>query len=82
MGPPGDQPAPLAERPLSEPHPDRLPRFRPDYSEIIAAHNEALAAGRDSYVDPSSGLSVLTAAFLASRGTCCDSGCRHCPYVR
>jgi hypothetical protein len=24
---------------------------------------------------------VLTAAELAARGTCCDSGCRHCPYV-
>jgi len=24
---------------------------------------------------------VFTAAFLAERGTCCESGCRHCPYV-
>jgi hypothetical protein len=33
------------------------------------------------YVDPSSHLSVLTAAYLAERGTCCDKGCRHCPYL-
>ena len=24
---------------------------------------------------------VLTAGFLADRGTCCDRGCRHCPYL-
>jgi hypothetical protein len=24
---------------------------------------------------------VLTAAELAARGSCCESGCRHCPYV-
>jgi len=23
---------------------------------------------------------VFTAAFLLKRGTCCGSGCRHCPY--
>ena len=23
---------------------------------------------------------VLTAAYLSARGTCCDQGCRHCPY--
>ena len=33
------------------------------------------------YADPVSGLSVFTAAFLASRGYCCESGCRHCPYI-
>jgi hypothetical protein len=33
------------------------------------------------YADPESGLYVLTAAWLAARGTCCENGCRHCPYV-
>jgi hypothetical protein len=33
------------------------------------------------YLDPVTGLSVLTAGYLAARGSCCDSGCRHCPYV-
>ena len=28
-----------------------------------------------------SGLFVLSAAYLAARGSCCDSGCRHCPYL-
>jgi hypothetical protein len=23
---------------------------------------------------------VFTAAYLLKRGTCCGSGCRHCPY--
>ena len=37
-------------------------------------------AGRDWYPDPATGYMVLTAEFLAARGTCCGSGCRHCPY--
>jgi hypothetical protein len=37
--------------------------------------------GHAGYADPETGLFVLTAAWLASRGTCCDNGCRHCPYV-
>jgi hypothetical protein len=39
----------------------------------------ALVQGRDYYVDPD-GLYVFTAAYLLARGTCCRSGCRHCPY--
>jgi hypothetical protein len=26
------------------------------------------------------GLLVYTAAYLLKRGSCCGSGCRHCPY--
>jgi hypothetical protein len=73
---------PLADRPLSQPHPDRLSPDRPDYGAILAAHGAALDAGSDSYRDPSTGLTVFTAGYLARRGTCCDSGCRHCPYLR
>jgi hypothetical protein len=40
-----------------------------------------MARGDSGYSDPDSGLFVLTAAFLAQRGTCCESGCRHCPYL-
>ena len=72
---------PLAARPLSQPHPDRLSPNRADYGEIVAAHLAALRDGASTYVDPESGLTVLTAGYLASRGYCCDSGCRHCPYV-
>ena len=28
------------------------------------------------------GLFVLTARYLADRGTCCGQGCRHCPYLK
>jgi hypothetical protein len=49
-------------------------------ADVVAAHDEAVLAGRDSYIDPATGFMVLTAAFLAERGTCCGSGCRHCPY--
>jgi hypothetical protein len=44
------------------------------------AHDEAEARGDAGYLDPESGLFVLTAAYLRARGRCCGSGCRHCPY--
>jgi hypothetical protein len=47
----------------------------------MARQREAIALRLPTYRDPSSGLAVFTAAFLVERGTCCDSGCRHCPYV-
>lgn len=36
----------------------------------------------DYYMDPETGFMVFTAHYLAARGFCCDSGCRHCPYDR
>lgn len=63
------------------PHPKRLSPRHPRYAQILAAHAAAVAAGIPSYRDPVSGLQVLTAAFLTERGSCCESGCRHCPYV-
>lgn len=48
--------------------------------EARAAHDRAVAAGAAGYLDPVSGLFVLTAKFLADRGFCCHRGCRHCPY--
>jgi hypothetical protein len=48
--------------------------------EVAAAHAAAIAIGQAGYTDPVSGLFVLTAAYLKNRGTCCDNGCRHCPY--
>jgi hypothetical protein len=72
---------PLADRPLTEPHRDRLSPAHPAYPEIIRAHADALSRGEFTYIDPVSGLSVLTAGYLRERGTCCDSGCRHCPYL-
>ena len=72
---------PLAPRALTEPHPSRLAHDHPDRGRILAAHTAALAAGEAGYLDPATGLFVLSAGFLARRGTCCGRGCRHCPYV-
>lgn len=45
-----------------------------------AAHEAAVAAGRAGYIDPDSGLFVMSALALGARRNCCGSGCRHCPY--
>ncbi len=71
----------LADRPLAEPHPDRLAPDAPRRAEILERHAEALDQGAAGYVDPVSGLFVLSAAYLAERGTCCSNRCRHCPFV-
>ena len=55
-------------------------RPRPVPAEPFLDPSHAVAAGRDWYPDPATGFMVLTAEFLASRGECCGSGCRHCPY--
>lgn len=72
---------PQADRPLTEPHPSRLAADHPHRDELLAAHEAALGAGHPGYLDPQTGLFVLSARFLADRGTCCGRGCRHCPYV-
>ena len=71
----------LADRPLSSPAPSRLDATRVDYDAILSAHAEAMALGRPGYIDPRSGLFVMTAKYHADRGWCCNSGCRHCPFV-
>jgi hypothetical protein len=71
----------LADRPLTVPAMARLPRNAPAREAILAAHADAVRAGAAGYVDPLTGLFVLTAKFLADRGYCCERGCRHCPYV-
>ena len=63
------------------PHPQRLSEHHPHRAEILERHAAAVAANLPVYSDPVSGLSVFTAEFLARRGYCCESGCRHCPYV-
>lgn len=47
---------------------------------IRQAHDEAVKRGEAGYLDPTTGLFVLTAAYLVERGSCCSQGCRHCPY--
>jgi Family of unknown function (DUF5522) len=63
------------------PHPSRLDPSRPDYALILAAHAVAVERGEPTYRDPATGLSVMTVAALLARGGCCQTGCRHCPYV-
>jgi hypothetical protein len=46
----------------------------------MARHAAAIERGEVSYRDPVTGYAVFTARFLADRGYCCESGCRHCPY--
>jgi hypothetical protein len=71
----------LADRPLTEPHPSRLPLDAPGRALLLDLHTRALEAGDAGYTDPTSGLFVLTAGYLRDRGYCCERGCRHCPYV-
>jgi hypothetical protein len=58
----------------------RLAPSRPDHAAIVAAHEAALAHDDDGYLDPATGAFVFTAQAHWDRGSCCHSGCRHCPY--
>jgi hypothetical protein len=71
----------LADRPLEKPDRRRLSERHPHYDDILEAHAAAMARGESFYCDPATGLSVLTAGYLAGRGECCEAGCRHCPYL-
>jgi len=66
---------------LRSPAPARLPEAAPGYRAICAAHEAAMARGETGYRDPFTGLFVMTAAYLWARGDCCESGCRHCPWL-
>ena len=71
----------LSTRSLDEPAASRLALDDPDRPQILAAHKQAMEDGSDGYVDPVTGLMAFTATHLARQGACCDSNCRHCPYV-
>ena len=71
----------LSTRSFEEPAASRLALDDPDRAQILAAHKHAMESGSDGYVDPVTGLMAFTASYLAGQGTCCDSDCRHCPYV-
>ena len=49
---------------------------------ICNAHRDAVQSGKPGYIDPQSGLFVMTESYLRSRGRCCGNGCRHCPFGR
>jgi len=65
---------------LERPHPDRFDPNRPDYELCLRVHAEAQARGDMGYMDPTTGLFVMTAGHLAAR-PCCSRGCRHCPWI-
>jgi len=71
----------LSSGPIPRPHPSRCDPAREDYEAILIAHENAVFNGEAIYKDPSTGLMVLTVATHLARGTCCESGCRHCPYL-
>lgn len=69
-----------SRRSLFEPHPERLALDHPRRHEILSAHRTAVESGEPGYLDPVTGLFVLTAAEHVRRGHCCANDCRHCPY--
>jgi len=44
--------------------------------------NETLSLGIDYTIDPETGYLIFTRAYHLKRGSCCGSGCRHCPYPK
>lgn len=48
----------------------------------LDAHRQAQKNGSLGYIDPDSGLFVMTEQTLRARKRCCGNGCRHCPFGR
>jgi Family of unknown function (DUF5522)/Cysteine-rich CWC len=65
----------------------RISREEEDTEIILAGIREALSHHRpapderDFYLDDNGNV-VFTSAYHLKRGTCCENGCRHCPYQR
>jgi hypothetical protein len=66
---------------LQVPLPRRYSPKNKGFAEGMARHAAAVRDNVPAYRDPVTGFTVFTAKFLADRGYCCDSGCRHCPYT-
>lgn len=80
MGVPSQQNPPLRDDWLDTPLVSRLGPDNARFEEILERHRSSVDVSLPTYADPLSGFSVFTAAFLAKRGYCCESGCRHCPF--
>lgn len=52
----------------------------PPSKAALDAHHAACQKQERMYEDPDTGLYVMTSVYLASKGRCCGSGCRHCPF--
>lgn len=76
--PPQHLPEPA--EPASQPRSGDIGAHPSGEEVIAAAHRAAEAAGMAGYLDPETGLFVLTAAYLRARGSCCENQCRHCPF--
>lgn len=48
---------------------------------ICAVHTQAVTGGYNGYIDPFTDRWVFTAAYLWNQTSCCDNGCRHCPFA-
>ncbi len=72
--------AELRDDGVDSPDPDRFSPDEPGYQDCMAAHRAAVEAGHQGYLDPLTGLFVMTASHLAER-PCCENNCRHCPWV-
>jgi len=66
---------------IPKPHATRFSPERADYDSVIAAHEVAALAGAEGYLDPTSGAYVFTVTKLLERTFCCETGCRHCPFI-
>ena len=55
-------------------------RRKSERIKIEELHSAACQRGDETYVDPTTGLSVFTRIAHERRGRCCGCGCRHCPY--
>lgn len=60
--------------------PERLEPDHPHRTAILEAHRAAIEAGEPGYLDPVTGLFVITAAEHVRRGPCRANDRRHCPY--
>ncbi len=65
---------------LDTPLTERFCSDMPGFDVSMAAHAEALESGEDYYIDPQTGLLVMSSQYLADRGPCCENYCRHCPF--
>lgn len=48
--------------------------------DFKSLHQIACLKEESGYLDPKTGLFVLTSFYLEQQESCCGSGCRHCPY--
>jgi cob(I)alamin adenosyltransferase len=58
----------------------QIPSSHTPLPDVEDLHRAAVKEGRETYVDPATGLTVFTALAHRRRGHCCGSKCRHCPY--